>query len=242
VIYFFFFIGTFDLHAYFFIAIKMILIDNVLYRGASNVAYEAHLAGYAFGIIATFLLLAFKLLQGDHFDVWSMAKQWNRRREFRDINNGNDSEQSRKWVKTKEVKSSAQIEKEKMINGLRAKISSLIYQKNLPEAADAYLDLTQIDIDHILPRQQQLDVANQFMSMGDWKAASKAYELFLTHYQNCQYSEQVELMLGVIYARYIHRPEKAVKYLKAARQKITDPGQKNMCDEELNKLAMKGHE
>ena len=241
VIYWFFFIGMWDLHAYLIIAIKMIIIDNILYRGG-NVAHEAHLAGYAFGIIVTLLLLAFKLLQSDHFDLWSMTKQWNRRRQFRDIAKGAAADQSRKWVSAKEVKSSAHNEKEEMVNDLRAKISNLIYQKNLPEAANAYLDLTQIDIDHILPRQQQLDIANQLMSTGDWKQASKAYELFLIHYQNCQYSEQVELMLGVIYARYLHKPAKAVKYLKAARQKITDPGQKNMCDDELDKLAKNGHE
>ncbi|MCF7956147.1 MAG: rhomboid family intramembrane serine protease [Phycisphaerae bacterium] len=241
VVYWFFFIGMWDLHAYLIIAIKMILIDNILYRGG-NVAHEAHLAGYAFGIIVTFLLLAFKLLQGDHLDLWSMTKQWNRRRRFREVANNAGPDQSRKWVNTKEVKSSAHNEKEEMINSLRAKISNLIYQKNLPEAANAYLDLTQIDIDHILPRQQQLDIANQLMSTGDWKQASKAYELFLTHYQNCQYSEQVELMLGVIYARYLQKPEKAVKYLKAARQKIIDPGQKSMCDDELDKLAKNGHE
>jgi len=241
VIYWFFFIGMWDLHAYLIIAIKMIIIDNILYRGG-NVAHEAHLAGYAFGIIVTLLLLAFKLLQSDHFDLWSMTKQWNRRRQFRDIAKGAAADQSRKWVSAKEVKSSAHNEKEEMVNDLRAKISNLIYQKNLPEAANAYLDLTQIDIDHILPRQQQLDIANQLMSTGDWKQASKAYELFLTHYQNCQYSEQVELMLGVIYARYLHKPAKAVKCLKAARQKITDLGQKNMCDDELDKLAKNGHE
>ena len=128
-----------------------------------------------------------------------------------------------------------------MIADLRAKISNLIYQKNLPQAANAYLDLIQVDEDHILPRQQQLDIANQFMSAGNWKEAAKTYELFLSRYQNCQYSEQVELMLGIIYARYIHKPSKAVKYLKAAKEKLSDPGQINMCDEELEKLEKSGH-
>jgi len=242
VVYWFFFIGTFDLQAYIFIAIKMILFDNIIYTGESGIAYKAHLAGYAFGIVAIFLLLALKLLEGDRFDLWSLAKQWNRRRQFRDMTGEGEYAQSRKWIKVKQTKSSAQMEKDEEINGFRAKISSLIYQKNLPEAANTYLHLTQIDTDHVLPRQQQLDIANQLMSMSQWDQASKAYELFLTRYQNCQYSEQVELMLGVIYARYILKPEEAVKYLKAARQKITNPGQKNMCDDELQKLAKNGHE
>lgn len=245
VVYWFFFIGMWDLHAYIIIAFKMIVLDNalpVLSRNTSGIAHEAHLFGYAFGIIAIFLLLAFKLLQGDHFDLWYMIKQWNRRRQFRDFANGAGPNQSRKTIMAKVVKSSAHKEKQEMIDSLRAKISNLIYQKNLPEAANAYLDLTQIDINHILPRQQQLDIANQLMSAGSWKQAANAYELFLTHYRNTQYSEQVELMLGVIYARYLHKPEKAVKYLKDARPKITDPGQVKMCDEELDKLAKNGHQ
>ena len=78
--------------------------------------------------------------------------------------------------------------------------------------------------------------------MGQWEQAARAYELFLARYGNCQFSEQVELMLGVIYARYINKPEKAVKYLRSARDKIHDSGQVKMCNDELDKLAQKGHE
>ena len=49
-------------------------------------------------------------------------------------------------------------------------------------------------------------------------------------------------MLGVIYARYLHKPAKAVKCLNAAKAKIADPGQIKMCEEELSKLANKGYE
>ena len=76
VVYWFFIIGTWDFYAYFFIAIKLIIIDNVLYTGANNVAYEAHLSGYAFGILAILGLLASKLLKGGYADLWSMLKQW----------------------------------------------------------------------------------------------------------------------------------------------------------------------
>lgn len=241
VVYWFFFIGTFDLPAYFFIAIKMIFLDNILYANTPNVAYEAHLAGYACGIIVTILLLATKLIHADHFDLWSMLRQWNRRRQFRDYNNQTAAGSSRKWVRAKEVKSQAQKEKEQQVADFRAQITNLIYNKNLTQAANCYVDLTQIDNDHILPRQQQLDIANQLMSMSKWHESAHAYEIFLAHYQNCQYSEQVELMLGVIYARYLHKPDLAVKNLQAARQKITDPGQIKMCDEELTKLANLGH-
>lgn len=242
VVYWFFFIGTFEIQAYFFIIIKMIVIDNLLYTATPNVAYDAHLSGYAFGILAMILLLSTRLLQSDHLDLWAMMRQWNRRRVFRDTVNSQPNGVYTKSVRSKVVKSPEQLENEQKIDELRVQVTRLISQHNLPDAARCYLQITQIDKHNVLSRQQQLDISNQLMAMSLWEPAAAAYELFLTHYGNCQYSEQVELMLGVIYARYLSNPEKAVKYLKSAREKIHDSGQRKMCDEELDKLAKMGHE
>ena len=80
ILYWFFFIGTIELPALYFIAIKLILIDNVMIRYTPNIAYDAHLAGYAFGILALLGMLAAGLVGGSSFDLWSMIRQWNRRR------------------------------------------------------------------------------------------------------------------------------------------------------------------
>ena len=50
VVYWFFFIGTVEVPAIYFIGLKMILIDNVIAANTANVAYDAHLTGYAYGI------------------------------------------------------------------------------------------------------------------------------------------------------------------------------------------------
>ena len=52
---FLFFIDTIDIPALWFIGLKMIILDNVIARYTPNVAYDAHLAGYAFGIIVSIL-------------------------------------------------------------------------------------------------------------------------------------------------------------------------------------------
>ena len=46
VLFWFFFIGTWEVPALYLILLKMILFDNVIARGSALVAYEAHLAGY----------------------------------------------------------------------------------------------------------------------------------------------------------------------------------------------------
>ena len=85
VIYFFYFIGTIEVPALFFIAFKMILIDNVIIRYTPNVAYDAHLSGYAVGTASVLGLLMVGLIGGSNFDLWAMIKRWNRRQRYRDV-------------------------------------------------------------------------------------------------------------------------------------------------------------
>ena len=99
-----------------------------------------------------------------------------------------------------------------------------------------HLEILAIDSKHVLPYQHQLDIANQLMSAGNWPASARAYEKFLIHYHAYQHAEQVCLMLGILYSRYLDMPDKAVKCLKIAKDKLTDPEQLKMCDDELAKI------
>jgi hypothetical protein len=217
----------------------MIIFDNVLARYTTNVAYDAHLAGYAFGITASLLLLATGLTATSRFDLWAMIKQWNRRRQYRDvISAGYDpytGQDGTKQMKVKEVRNAASQE-DPRITQLRDQIADRIYQRNLHAAAQLYLDLVNLDNEQIIPRQHLLDIANQLASENRHDQAVIAYEKFLAHYSNYEYIEQVELMLGLIYSRYLDKPDSAVKHLQAAERKLTDPGQLKLCRDELDKL------
>ena len=241
VIYWFFFIGTIDLAALYFIAFKLIFWDNIFMPRFSEyaIAYDAHLAGYAFGIAAILTLLVTKLIGREQSDLLFMIKQWNRRRRFRDVvAEGYDPFKGR-GPSAKAVKSevtAAQQEQNEKIMHLRAKIADFINQRNLPGAADIYLEILAIDSEHVLPYQHQLDIANQLMSAGNWAASARAYEKFLAHYHSYQHAEQVCLMLGILYSRYLDMPDKAVKCLKIAKDKLTDPEQLKLCDDELARI------
>ncbi len=241
VVYWFIFIGAMDLPALYLIAFKMIIFDNLIYRATPNVAYEAHLSGYAFGIASMVGMLATGLIEGSSYDLWSMIKRWNRRRRYRDVvSSGYDpytGQTDTKTIKVKEViKSAAQQRKEDEITKVRAEISSWVTERNISAAAGKYLELMEMDDEQILPRQQLLDIANQLAGDNKYSESAQAYEQFLKYYPNYEYSEQVELMLGIIYARYLNRPELAIKYLQAAAKKLSDPGQLKMCQEELARL------
>ena len=243
VIYWLFFIGTMELPAMYFIAFKLIIWDNMFephLAPPAAVAYGAHLAGYAFGIAATVGLLATRLVAGSSFDLWAMIKRWNRRRLYRDVVSGGFdpfTNWTAKQVRAKEVvKSAAEQQKEQQISELRSEISNRLAQRNLAAAAALYLDLMALDDQQILPRQQLLDIANQLAGENNHAESARAYERFLTHYGGYEYAEQVELMLGILYSRYLNRTEPAIKHLEAAVQKLTDPGQLKMCRDELGRL------
>jgi membrane associated rhomboid family serine protease len=242
VLYWFFFIGTMELSALYFIVFKLIVWDNVVEARlyATAVAYDAHLAGYAFGVAAMVLLLATGLLSSSGFDLWSMAKQWNRRRRYRDVvSTGYDpytGRTPRKQVKVREYRTEEQQQQDEKVQQLRHDIADRFAERNLPAAAQLYLDLVEIDDGQLLPRQYLLDIANQLASESKHAQSARAYEKFLAHYPKYEYVEQVELMLGILYSRYLNELELAAKHLQAAMEKLSDPNQRKMCSDELAKL------
>ena len=241
IIYWFFFIGTIEVPALYFILLKLIILDNVLARGGGSIAYDAHLAGYGFGIAVTLLLLATRLIGGSDFDLWAMTKRWNRRRRYRDaVSGGYDpfgAAGGGRSVAAGEVKKTvAQKQKEAEVREIRTSISQRLEQRNLPAAADRYVELMRVDSEQVLPRQYLLDIANQLASSHRPSEAAWAYEQFLTHYGSYEHAEQVELMVGILYSRYLHKPDEAVRHLQRAAEKLSDETQMRMCREELARL------
>jgi membrane associated rhomboid family serine protease len=243
VLYWFLIISTMEVQALYFIIFKLIVWDNLIEPKFSPaaIAYSAHLAGYAFGIAAMLVVLATGLIAGSTFDLLAMLKRWNLRRRYRDVvSSGYNPFTGRtmtKQIKAKEIKKTAAQQKlEEKTKQLRNEIASRIAQRNLAAAAEAYLELVELDSEQILPRQYLLDIANQLASENKHAESAQAYEKFLTHYSKYEYVEQVQLMLGILYSRYLHQTELAIKHLTAAAEKLTDPGQLKMCNDELAKL------
>ena len=86
-------------------------------------------------------------------------------------------------------------------------------------------------------RQAQLDLANQLASQQFYEQAADAYEQFLQHYPNFQQIEQVQLMLGLIYARYLSQHERAYQLLTQAVQRLPGEREIAMARTELQRIA-----
>ena len=244
-----FIIDAVEIRAIWFIAAKMILLDNIINDSGEGVAYGAHLSGYAFGIGAIFLALLTGIIKPDQMNLMFVISQWRRRKRYRGTVSDGYSPFTGSASRTKKVASRAKTsvstksqaepsdETSEKIMNIRAEIARFIGVNNLSDAAGLYLNILEIEPEHVLPRQHQLDMSNQLMSMGKWQESATAYEKFLTFYKSYEYIEQVELMLGILYSRYLSEPEKAIAHLKAAKERLTEASQIKMCQDELAKLA-----
>lgn len=240
VLYWFIFIGTVEIPAMYFIIFKLIVWDNVIERQMHSVAYDAHLSGYFFGILVMLIMLALGFLPKSNYDLWAMLKRWHRRKVYQDavgdgFNPFSPIGRNSKYVHSREAEPQLS-EQDKKILELKSEINRFISIGNLSAAAEKYLELVGLNESEVIARQSLLDVANQLMAMGKWQESAAAYQKFLNHYGGYEYAEQVELMLGLLYSRYLNDREKALKYLKSCSGKLRDAGQKKMCNEEINKM------
>jgi outer membrane protein assembly factor BamD (BamD/ComL family) len=100
-----------------------------------------------------------------------------------------------------------------------------------------FLRLKQLDPSQVLSRQAQLDVANQLASQQQYPQAVEAYEQFLQQYPNFEQIEQVQLMLGLIYARYMNHSERARELLLRALARLHNDREVQLARSELERLT-----
>jgi tetratricopeptide (TPR) repeat protein len=176
------------------------------------------------------------MLPRDQFDILALIQRWNRRRTYRGmVSEGyNPFGYGPEVARQPDEPLNPNMER---IQDLRAEISEAVAHQNLPRAAQLFLDLHAIDPKQVLARQTQLDVANQLASNGQYREAADAYEALLKFYRNAGQAEQVELMLGLIYARYLPDAVKAKSYLTSALEKLQGQREIELARAELAQLT-----
>jgi tetratricopeptide (TPR) repeat protein len=202
--------------------------------GAGGVAHLAHLAGSVFGFGVCFALITARLLPRDQFDLFALAQRWNRRRQYRDLRATGWDPFGVTPPSSRKAPVNPNLDR---IQDLRGRISTELSNHRLEEAAKLYLELRAIDPKQVLSRQGQLDVANQFYTQEKYAAAADAYELFLRQYYKADEVEQVQLMLGILYARYLNDADKARPHLSAAAEKMQSSKEGDLARAELARIG-----
>lgn len=234
-----FYIGTMQIQSLILIGLKVILWDNILSPRLSGgyeftqVAYSAHIAGYVFGFLWCSLMLLIRALPRDQYDMVAMARRAYQRQQYRaalaDPETAARAQYGRvarpvsQWG-TPEAFSPAVVPNDDVAR-LRMEIADLMAQRNYPAAAERYEELVSRDPQQTLSRRHMLDIANQLMTMNRYPQAASAYEKYLRAYPTDLEVQQVKLLLGILYAKYLKQYEAAQKYLRECIARLTNPDQ-----------------
>jgi len=236
-IYFFFFIGKIELPSMLMIVFKIVLWDNIIapsMGGAGNVAYSAHLFGYAFGFAASLIMLWIHAVPRDHFDILGLWKRWYQRRAFAEAMSSPIAQAQAKFgrvarpIEAGETSPVADKQLDR-ITEVRMKIAELHSNEDRTAAADYYEQLVDLDPAQVLSKQQQLETANHLYNLGRFPQAAAAYEKYLRHYATGGEVDNVRLLLGIIYARDLLQYETAQQYLSQSEENLTDDKRREQC-------------
>ena len=231
----FFIIGIYMIPAWFFIglAIARDVIPLVLGH-ASRVAFEAHLGGYAFGFGLSMTLLGTRVLSREPYDMFSLMRQGQRRRELRAAVRGADAERRQRLAPERpEDPRSADIASR------RAEVSTAIAEGRLDDAGRLYAALIEAHGDHegaaTLSKRAQLTLAGHLYRSGGLELAAEAFRRYLVAFPDDAERGEIALLLARI-ERGLGRDEEAAALLDDAVEHLTDAAHLEAARRELNEL------
>ncbi len=222
-VYWIFFIGAIEVPSLavilFYVVWNLLSHFQILpFIGGGEVAYMAHLAGYTYGFVIGMGLLLAGVLPREPYDMLALIERQRRRLQFKRMARGGyqpwDHVQPSEPA-TRQQPPEIQPQQQQLM-AKRSEVSQALARYDMPAAAQRYRELLAAYPDQVMGQQQQLDIANQLMSDGHHAEAAQAYELFLKHYASYPQREQVQLILGLLYVRYLHQVERARELLCAA--------------------------
>ena len=213
--------------------------------GDKSVAYVAHLAGYGYGLVVGLILLWTHILSREPYDLFTLIKHWNRRRQFRSITkkgfdpwSGRRPGRSDAFVNDRESSDKAhgaaddETEKQESRNSEesprestpaergRHRIHEALRRGDTTEAARETRALWETSPDAVLGESDLLAVSNQFFAESDFNTAARGYRMLLDSYPTGDPRGQVRLMLAVTLARYLDKPDEARPVIASALERL----------------------
>jgi len=225
---FLFVFGSFEIASLFLILLQVGSDLLFQFLRASGVAYAAHLTGYIFGFLVSMALLGARLLPGESTDLLAILEHRRRRWQFvRLANQGYHAWEAPPQPNLPPSAGEARelSEQQRQLADLRSRIGSEMLAGQGGSAARLYLQLRNRDPQQILPRETQLEIANQLMLMGLHGEAAAAYEAFLGAYRDHSNTAAVRLILALICLRYLQQPQRAGELARIALPELREPEQ-----------------
>lgn len=218
---------------------KIIVWDNIISprfgsaQGlSSNVAFSAHLGGYAFGFFVALMLLVIQALPRHPFDLLALWKRWGMRGGIPAPTGFGDGGARPIVMEQVESRPLSEIEMSP-VERLREDILNAIEENDMREASRLHERMQALEPRMVLPRMQQVLLANHLAQQREHALAVAAYEAFLTAYPGSPEVPQVLLFVGLLYRRYLQQPARAIECLRAAAESLTQEPQRQLALAEL---------
>jgi len=237
---FFFIIGVIQIPAMWFIGFQVFI--NLMYQGlgsSGNVAYLAHLGGYAFGFGVSYALLAMGLTPREPYDLFSMGKQARRRRQFRELTSRGHDPWSGRTTGRRDPRTEDKPDPQtEAMVARRTEIGRLITENRLDEALTSYrVFRTEFDTP-MLARNAHLALANHAFATGAREDAAAMYEAFLSSRPKDAEAPRIRLMLALLNTRYLGRPDRAAALLAGLTPLLRDPEHAALAQSLLGELGV----
>lgn len=235
---FFFFIGRWAMPAWWFIGFQLFWNFLGQARGGGDVAYLAHLGGYAFGVGLSALLLALGVFPREPYDLFTLGRQAHRRRQFREAHAGAAHERDRAARRLARAEPDPRADR---AAAARLVVANRLDLSDGPGAAEAYLRLlSEFGAEPArvtLSPARQNQVADELFRAADHANAAAAYKLYLDAYGDQPGVARVRLMLGIIYARYLNSPIDACPLLRLAAHDVALGDDRELAQQILEELG-----
>ena len=256
VLFWFIIITTFQVSSLIFLGLQVawdffMSYKTIVGSPLGGVAYVAHSSGYIFGIVVSSGLLLTRLLPRDGFDLLYLVRQGFRRQQYRAAVRGGSDPFAPDRLRRSEPDGPRRI-RPRAVNvagrsdtdsaqelQLRRDIAIAAQRRDFAAAADLYARIMQLNTEIVLPRQQQLNIANHLMSAERFVEAGEAYERFRKHFASYKHIADIELMLGMIYGRYLQRYAEAAELLERAAKGLTDARKRQLAETEFEAARKK---
>lgn len=223
----FYFVESFDVSSIVLVVFSFCkdLIFQVLSIG--GVAYMAHLSGNVFGFIVAIGLILIGVMPREPFDLLSLFDRTTRRA----------LRQGQSPPSPEDDPAHAQ-----RVQRQHEAVVSAMQSHDARRAVAEYQRLIEMAPEAALSRKMQLDVADYAMNLGHHELAARAYERFLADHPGDGFGDQVELILGLIYARHLQDPQRARRHLQTAAERLDDPLRREQARAMLHEVEQGGEE
>jgi membrane associated rhomboid family serine protease len=231
IVWIFFFIGKLEIQSMWVVGFFFVQ-DLILNGGTDGVAHIAHIGGTLFGFCVCLFFLVTHLLPRDQFDVWALMTRWNKRRQYRGlVSKGFDPFNYKPSAGEAHHRANDAVAEQ--VQDLRQRINAAIGMHENAVAADLYTKMKALDDQQVMSRTAQLDIATQLHHDGRLADAAEAYETLLRAYPKLERIEQIELALGLLYARDLQQYPRARELLSRVVERVHEGRVLDMAREEL---------